>query len=269
MSKLIYGERLFRPVQPRFKEGGEGITYKEFLPDPSLSGYICCYWELKSTTHLPKPFLYNVVADGCIDFFFDLVNTGENYVMGFSSEHTQFSLEGKFSYAGVRFFPGAFPIFYHIKASELTNKCYYISDIAPHVSQGLEGLLNNNRESLKPALDRYFLKMAFSNSLNIDLRFLESLEIILKSEGALKIQNDIDTCISKRQLRRLFDFYIGASPKEFNKIVRFQKFLNRSATRNCLRKGKLYYDLGYYDQSHFIKDFKTLYGVTPLQAFIN
>jgi hypothetical protein len=33
-----------------------------------------------------------------------------------------------------------------------------------------------------------------------------------------------------------------------------------------LKKNKLFFDLGYYDRVHFIKDFKTMFGTTPGQA---
>ena len=101
----------------------------------------------------------------------------------------------------------------------------------------------------------------------MDSRLATALHAILCSNGAFNIQQ-LDTGISARHLRRLFDFYIGVAPKEFHKIMRFQKLLRRSPTRAMLRDEKFYYDLGYYDQSHFVKDFKSLYGVVPRKAFI-
>ena len=80
----------------------------------------------------------------------------------------------------------------------------------------------------------------------------------------MKIESDLKNIgISPRQLRRLFDFYIGSSPKTFSQVIRFQNILNAKPSAESLRKNKLFFDAGYYDQAHFIKEFKTMYGQTP------
>ena len=73
--------------------------------------------------------------------------------------------------------------------------------------------------------------------------------------------------ISPRQLRRLFEYYIGDSTKTFSKVVRFQNILKAKPSTQSLRENKLFYDTGYFDQAHFIKDFKNFYGVTPGKVF--
>ena len=76
----------------------------------------------------------------------------------------------------------------------------------------------------------------------------------------------MDTGISQRQLRRMFDFYIGDSPKTFAKVVRFQNILMSKPSVQSLKSNKLFYDIGFFDQAHFIKDFKYMYGLTPTIA---
>lgn len=270
MSALTFLSHFFHPAQPRFREGGGDVIYHEFAPDAFLSGYLCCYWQLQSVRPLSSPFLYNAVADGCIDLFFDMDQPEENFVMGFSSGYTSFELERNFRYCGIRFFPGAFPLLYNIKASELTNQCQYISAVIPHAHHALKDVMTNpgGIAGIKPQLDQYFKKLVVSKEACIDHRFASSLGTILQSGGSLNIEKDLAASVSPRHLRRLFDFYIGAAPKEFYRIVRFQKLLGGNITRESLKKDKLYYDAGYYDQSHFIRDFKALYGIAPLKAFV-
>ena len=71
------------------------------------------------------------------------------------------------------------------------------------------------------------------------------------------------TGISRRRLQRLFKFYIGDSPKTFSQVVRFQQILSAKRSLERLKKEKIFFDAGYYDQAHFIKEFKTFYGTTP------
>lgn len=269
MVELCTLSELFHPVQPRFREHGKSVSYRELPADKLLSGYISCYWELKSLEPLLHPINYTAVADGCVDFFFDLNNPGENFVMGFSTEHTTFTLNNYFNYAGVRFFPGAFASLFGIRASELTNQCVHIHDVMSGRFETIQMLGTGiyHLADFKSRFDEYIGKILFSESEVADPRFIRSLYHILKSESSIHVEKDLNAEVSSRQLRRLFDFYIGASPKHFNKIIRFQKFLQRNTSRECLKKEKTYFDLGYYDQSHFIRDFKSLYGISPLKAF--
>ena len=84
----------------------------------------------------------------------------------------------------------------------------------------------------------------------------------MKNYGVLNIEKDLNTGISPRQLRRLFKYYIGDSAKTFAKVVRFQNILRAKPSKQSLQQNKLFYE-GYYDQAHFIKEFKNFYGVTP------
>ena len=269
MNNIVELRNLFRPIQPRFKEGGQDVTYEEIIPGVPLCPYICCYWQLKTEQPLSYDFNYTAVADGCIDFVFDLGDPHTQFVMGVSSQYTTFTLERSFNYAGIRFFPGAFPALFGVNASELTNESLPIADVLPQIHQQLTTLLagQSTLNSIKPLLDDFFIRSTLPKKRDIDLRFESAFHSLLNNAGGIKVEKTLSHDISPRHLRRLFDFYIGVAPKELNKIIRFQKFLRGSATLETLKQEKLYYDLGYYDQSHFIKDFKQLYGLSPLKAF--
>jgi hypothetical protein len=90
--------QLYNPIQPSVKQSAENVTYFEFLPDLKLQPYIYCYWEIKTQQTLTESFNYKVVADGCIDIFFELNNPQENFVMGFCKKYTEFPLDNSFHY---------------------------------------------------------------------------------------------------------------------------------------------------------------------------
>lgn len=76
-------------------------------------------------------------------------------------------------------------------------------------------------------------------------------------------------CLSKKQFERLFNELVGANPKEYARIVRFQKSLK--LLQHCsedINQAQLAYQCGYADQSHFIREFKQFSGYTPL-ALLN
>jgi hypothetical protein len=235
-------------------EGGQNVSYREVAPHPLLTDVVCYYWELKSGQALDQPFKYHVVADGCMDLFFDMQKPGERYAVGFTSSHTSFFLGCNFHYIGVRFFPGAIPRLWDISAAELRDACHPVNEVlGPAMDQHLEDNWRST-DDLFQRFDRYLVRRSVQRVHHGDWRVSEALYNTFTAIGPSSVS-------TSRHLRRLFSFHIGASPKEFSRVVRFQQFLGRSVTG----PGS-YYDLGYFDQSHFIKDFKAFYGTTPFKA---
>ncbi|WP_344766373.1 helix-turn-helix transcriptional regulator [Pedobacter ginsengiterrae] len=69
--------------------------------------------------------------------------------------------------------------------------------------------------------------------------------------------------VADHQLLRLFKASIGLSPKRFLRGSRFSKVLELIRNKKFTNLGDLAFSLNYYDQSHFIKDFRYLSGMTP------
>lgn len=261
--------QLYTPVQPTVQQTADNVTYHELLPDSRIQPFIYCYWQLKTTHTLATPFTYRVVADGCIDIFFELNDPQENFVMGFCKKYTEFPLENTFHYVGVRFLPTMFPQLFKVNASEISNRFEQLSVVVPATARFIKEHFNpqNNTSEIKATFDNYFLQLLSHTQFDNDPRLYEAIELILKNVGTIDIEKDLDTGISPRQLRRLFEFYIGDTAKSFSKVVRFQNILRAKPSSQSLRQNKLFFDVGYYDQAHFIKEFKNFYGVTPGKAF--
>ncbi|NQX40010.1 AraC-type DNA-binding protein [Pedobacter steynii] len=260
---------LFRPVQPAAGVGSGPVGYGEFLPDPGLQDLIYCYWQLKSEQHLADPYPYRVVADGCIDIFFELDNPTENYLMGLSSCYTEFQLNNSFNYIGIRFLPTKFTQLYGISAAELTDLCEPMEQILPETSSFIRNNFSVGMGTAKivKLLDHYFLNLLQHAILKNDSRIAHAMEIILQSAGVLNVEKDLDVGLSPRQLSRLFEYYTGDTVKTFSKIVRFQNYIRRQSASGVSGQDQHYLAAGYYDQAHFIREFKKLYGTTPSKAF--
>ncbi|MET0299977.1 MAG: helix-turn-helix domain-containing protein [Flavitalea sp.] len=261
--------KLYNPIQPAVRQSGDNVTYREYLPAEALNELIYCYWELKTSAPLTEPFCYRVVADGCIDIYFDMNDASEKYVMGFCRKYTEFELASSFHYFGIRFLPAMFPKLFKIDASELSNRFEFLQKVLPDVSEFINNVIFELKDTDKiiRKLNDHFIALLASARLNNDPRVFEAIALILEKGGAIQTDSDISTGLSSRQLRRLFQYYIGDTPKTFSKVVRFQNILRAKPSLQSLRKNKLFFDVGYYDQAHFIKEFKTFYGVTPTRAF--
>ena len=260
----------YSPVQPTIETSAEPIKYQELFPDIHLRKYIYCYWQLETSAVLSKEFNYSVVADGCIDIFFELHNPTENFLMGLCKEFTEFPLGTTFHYIGIRFLPAAFAYLFRINVSELSDRVEALNDVIPDTALFIEENISskNTPEEIATIFNHYFLALVSKNPLEIDSRLLTALDLIFKKSGVIDIEKDLDIGLSPRQLRRLFEFYIGDSAKTFSQIIRFQSILSfKSSSAKLISKDKIYFDAGYFDQAHFIKDFKKFYGVTPGKIF--
>jgi AraC-like DNA-binding protein len=261
--------QLYKPIQPTVKQSANNVTYTEMLPNINLQNFIYCYWQLKTTNTLFEQFNYRVVADGCIDLFFELNSPQDNFVMGFCKKFTEFPLGNSFNYIGVRFLPTIFPQLFKVNALELSNRFEQLINVVPTTSAFISRNFQpaQTMDEVKRIFDRYFLELINKTSFDNDNRLYGAIEIILKNFGVVDIEKDLDTGISQRQLRRLFEFYIGGTAKTFSKVVRFQNILRAKPSIQSLRQNKLFFNAGYYDQAHFIKEFRNFYGVTPGKAF--
>lgn len=92
-----------------------------------------------------------------------------------------------------------------------------------------------------------------------------AVSLIKQSGGMIRIAALCEKLyISQSQLEKRFRKTVGASPRKFASIVRFRNVLNAPAVNDLTALGL---DAGYYDQAHFIKDFKAFTGQTPEQYF--
>jgi hypothetical protein len=255
----------YHPIQPTVRQSSDDVVYRELAPDPALQSLIYCYWELKTIRPLQTAFLYRVVADGCMDIFLEVNSTNQTYVMGFASGYTEFPLPLQFHYVGIRFMPTAFPHLFDVNASELTNRCEHLQDVAPQAAAYLQHHIHTDlsTEAIQTILDQFFLSTLRGKTIDPDVRLYRAMNLILQKGGNVSVESDLDTGLSARQLRRLFHFYVGDSAKTFSKVVRFQKILQAKPSTGSLQHNKAFFEAGYYDQAHFIKEFKAFYGDTP------
>ena len=269
MNDLKAIRNYYKPIQPTVKADNNIIVYQETKPGKAIENFVYCFWQLKTFQTLKTPFIYRVVSDGCIDIFFDHNRPIDNYIMGFCRKYTAFPIGKEFDYIGIRFLPSALPLLFGINAKKLSNQSQELIHILPNFSKWIKNELtiNLSYESIIALLNHKLETLIEPQKFDFDARFYKALKMIFQKKGFLDIEKDLDTGLSPRQLRRIFNFYIGTTPKAFSNVVRFQNILNAEPSIRSLKEDKLYFDLGFFDQAHFIKTFKTFYGLTPSEAF--
>src|SRR5262249_17429503 len=71
--------------------------------------------------------------------------------------------------------------------------------------------------------------------------------------------------LNKRAVQRLFSKYVGVSPKWVIKRYRLNEAAEQLASGRAADLSRIAVDLGYFDQAHFIKDFKSIVGKSPME----
>jgi AraC-like DNA-binding protein len=87
---------------------------------------------------------------------------------------------------------------------------------------------------------------------------------IVDSGGLVTIRSLVEeTGWSQKHLINQFKEHIGLAPKMFARVMRFGRAVDRLRRRGRGSLTELALDCGYYDQSHFDRDFRVFAGVTP------
>ncbi len=91
-----------------------------------------------------------------------------------------------------------------------------------------------------------------------------AIKLIRRSGGAISMRELMDgTCLSERHFRRLFREHTGLPAHSFLRIYRFYQVFWRLQSGHFLSLTKLAHDVGYFDQAHFIRDFRFFTGQSP------
>ena len=241
MKELAFIREYFKPLQPSVSANQGNIIYEEVEPASILKPYIHCYWQLKTSKPLDTPYHYRVVSDGCIDIFFNLNDINERFAMGFCRKYTEFSIGNEFNYAGIRFYPSVFPQLFGVSAKILSDKDHRLVTILPKVDEFIAEKINGDFLSVTQKINDFFISLIQKKEIKIDERFYNALYLILKRNGHLETERELNTGLSSRQLRRVFNYYIGTTPKTFSQVVRFQYILNAKPSSQSLKKNKIYY----------------------------
>jgi len=189
-------------------------------------------------------------------------------ICGQQTNYYDLSLSGKTGMVLIVFKPHGVKSFFNFSAIELLNKNLSLSDLIKNEALELEDKLFNSRNNKQRIthIENFLIKRLI---LNRDFERVEhAIKMIENSKGQIKTQNIAqEVCLGIKQFERIFSNHVGLNPKKFISIIRFQNVIQMKREFKELNMYQLAYDNGYYDQSHFNHDFKSLTGLTPRTFF--
>jgi len=251
---------LFFPAQPDLMKLTHSYVELNARGNSEI-GDIALYYQFEIRNQ--KNFI-SLVPDGCFDLLFHLdENNPQVYLWTTPYEKKeQKFLHVNGRYFGIRFWPEQTSIIFKESMHDLIERVIplkYLLDLDERI------------------YDRLLAAPDFMSRVRIFDSFLSSLKCeppqeltIVKyvSTNLYKGQSSLKSIAqsagySEQYIRRIFDRFIGMSPKRFAQIVQLQKILSRIDLQYEVDIKNLLIETDYYDQAHFIKCFKKFMHTTP------
>lgn len=257
------------------------MDYKTYAPTQSLALFVKCYWTLKASATKP-PEIQRIVPDGCMEMIF---NDGDPYqqiaedgkriqqprcfVFGQITSPLDIIPTGVTGIFAVRFHPDGFAPFTTLPLRNLDNRAVPLSELYGQAGVELEkNMLATPTTTTRIAAVESFLLNRLKTPEAIDALSKSSVDILLRTKGQVSIDDlagQLNT--NRRQLERAFSSVIGLSPKQLSKIIRLQATLRLMEQKQFTSLTSLAHESGYFDQAHFIKDFREFTGMSPRQFY--
>ncbi|MBK7871746.1 MAG: helix-turn-helix transcriptional regulator [Saprospiraceae bacterium] len=259
------------------------MNYQTFEPNKALSPLVKCYWTLENPKE-EKPHRQTIVPDGCVEMIFhygDLyrqyIENGNSiiqprcFVIGQLTQPLEIEPTGETGIFSVRFHPGGFLPFTTIALKELENTAVALEKTFDADGKDIEEkILSAHSTSERIKLIEAFLLSRLADAETIDRIVKSTVETMLTANGQLSVEElSQQTNINRSQLERKFSSAIGLSPKQLSKVIRLQATLKMLLNNELNSLTALAYAGEYYDQAHFIKDFKEFTGRTPKEFYRN
>lgn len=247
------------------------MRYQEILPIPALQGYIRYFWVLESGEEQTRSKQFKIVPDGIPALIYqDTPNlfrdeheqyTPQLYIYGAFTTYTNQLIDGAFRIIGAYLEPTALKSIFKLDASEVTNQTLALADLM--TTPLLDKLQETPtiEDKITVLSDFVLQQIQLVRYENQKAKFASNL--LQRGKSLVDIQEELK--MSERTLERLMKQHAGISPKIFSRIMRFQTSLELLKTKGFDTLTTLAYDQGYYDQSHFIREFKTFTGNNPMQ----
>ncbi|GAA3521395.1 helix-turn-helix domain-containing protein [Aquimarina addita] len=254
------------------------MDYQTFEPHSDLKSLVSCYWTLEVPMQ-SDPQKQRIVPDGCIEMAFILGDdikryTSENdyilqpraMVLGQTIDPFYIEPTGFVKSFAVRFYPYGFANFVTEPISNLANKETPINQLFEmENAEDLEQkIIKAESTEQRISIIEKFLLDELNNERTINRIVKNTVHTLLSTNGSASIQSILKGDLSKRrQLERNFKKQIGVSPKQLGKVIRLQTALKMLLTPKSDNLTDIAYKSKYFDQAHFIKDFREFTGTNP------
>lgn len=250
------------------------LGFKRFAPSTKLAPYIQCYWFIKSGLQQKINTSEYLHPDGGMSITFnyrdnlkfdDGHDVGNTIFDGANTVSRALHLNGHVDAVGIRFLPAGARAFLSMPLNEFKGELLSLSDTPLNAYDDLyHKLADVMSYSDKITLIEDWLSQVIAPEQSALDIVNASLDLLNQHQGAVAISAIAETLdINPRRLERLFNDQVGLTAKEYARNIRIKQARFYLKQQPNLSLANVAYDLGFFDQAHFSKQFKQVVGISP------
>jgi len=233
-------------------------------PAQDLAELVEHYWEVQWDLRGHEPYTQHTLSNASVHF---VMEPGRTWIQGVITGRFTRVLEGKGGVFGIKFRPAGFRPFFASSVSALTDSTRAVSEVfGPDGDAVAEQVMSVEEAPRRLLIADAFIRdrlPARDPTVQVVNRIVE---LIVSSRSITRVADVVDGVgIGQRTLQRLFQEYVGVSPRWVIKRYRLHEAAGRLADGEEVDLARLAQDLGYFDQPHFIRDFKAIVGKAPAE----
>lgn len=254
-----------------FRPSGNAWRIFKYPPRNRLSRHIEYYWLI--TEGIRKTSRISIYPNGGVGLVFnfggplllDEITVGKGlFFDGASARTIHLCPVGNANMLGIRFRPGGFNRFFAIDLGKLHNIFGKLDSVDHQFpDRCLEAIALFSTDEEKIAAIETWLMCNYSEPDDTILQ-MESIVNAITTDRYFDLPSCLhDMHVDIRRFQRLFKKEVGMSPRKLTRILRADSARRLLISNSGLSFLDIAYKCGYYDQAHFNRDFKRVFGNTP------
>jgi AraC-like DNA-binding protein len=248
------------------------VQYHESRPPSILHESVKCFWTHEATYSADE--VQEITPDGCVELIF---NFGSPYqlwsttpptvlppaiMVGFQKKTMPIRVDGTVRVVAARLFAWG-GLEFLAEGLESDSIQTLGADWDALLGRLKAEVAAGRYEAATTALQEFLMQKALLRTYDVEL-VRTAARMLYQTKGQCRIDELAESCAtSVRQLQRKFQRDVGASPKFFARTLRFEQAQRRLMLEPETELTGLAFDCGYFDQAHFIKEFRAFTGKTP------
>lgn len=220
-----------------------------------------------------------ILPDACVELFVNLSSnqdtfstvTGkkvfensQSFVVSRVGSFMDVQMKNKTGFISVCFYPSTAYLFFRLPMAEIADSLTDLHLLWGADVQKMEEEIDKTTACKQKVdiIQQYLLYQLKGKKPDTTLEYCAKLIALTQSTFTVEVLAE-KAGLSQRQLGRKFNHYLGLSTKEYINLNRFINSLANLKKHPDYNLTDIAYASGYYDQAHFIHDYKTFAGLTP------
>ena len=248
---------VLRPVA----EGGK-LRHERLAASASLAGVVQHFWSVRWDLRGAKPFVPETLPHPNVHLVFE--GDGAS-IAGVHTGRFTTQLKDTGWVFGVKFRPGAFRPYLGRSVASLRDHTVPIGEVFGTQGAALARQVSDygSDADKAAAIERFLTERMTPSDPNVE-RVSHIVDEIAENREILSVEQVVELArLGKRTLQQLFNSYVGVGPKWVINRYRLHEAVERLQAGAQINFTELAMELGYFDQAHFIRDFRKLVGCTP------